>query len=255
MPERVTDLTATLAGEIEAALRALGTPERAGHERRYLKSEREHVGVTVPAGRRALHEVLKAHPDLDRPVLLALVATLWRSEVHELCQIAADLLAARTALLEPGDIEVIEHLLREARTWALVDTLAPSVAGPLVQRYPALEATPDRWAADGDFWMRRAALLTGLLPLRRPGPAFELAWARFARYADTMLDEREFFIRKAIGWVLREAAKADPDRVAAWLAPRTDRASGVTMREAVKRLPAKQAEALMAAYHERRPLT
>ena len=52
-----------------------------------------------------------------------------------------------------------------------------------------------------------------------------------------MLEEREFFIRKAIGWVLREAGKRRPDDVAAWLAPRTDRASGVTMREAVKYLP------------------
>ena len=57
-----------------------------------------------------------------------------------------------------------------------------------------------------------------------------------------MLEEKEFFIRKAIGWVLREAGKRRPDEVAAWLAPRTGRASGVTMREAVKYLPAADRE-------------
>ncbi len=65
-----------------------------------------------------------------------------------------------------------------------------------------------------------------------------------------MTAEREFFIRKAIGWVLRETGKSQPDLVAGWLAPRAHRASGVTMREAVKWLPAGQRDALLAAYRE-----
>ena len=68
-----------------------------------------------------------------------------------------------------------------------------------------------------------------------------------------MIEEKEFFIRKAIGWVLREAGRRRPDEVAAWLRPRTHRASGVTMREAVKYLPPDEAERLMAAYREKRP--
>jgi 3-methyladenine DNA glycosylase AlkD len=68
-----------------------------------------------------------------------------------------------------------------------------------------------------------------------------------------MLGEREFFIRKAIGWVLREAGKRRPDEVAAWLGPRTHRASGVTMREAVKYLPADVGEGLMEAYRRGAP--
>ena len=60
---------------------------------------------------------------------------------------------------------------------------------------------------------------------------------RFLGYADAMLDEKEFFIRKAIGWVLREVGKRRPEEVSSWLAPRTHRASGVTMREATKYLP------------------
>ena len=70
-----------------------------------------------------------------------------------------------------------------------------------------------------------------------------------------MLEEREFFVRKAIGWVLREVGKRRPDEVADWLAPRTHRASGVTMREAVRYLPASSAERLMQAYREKRPAT
>jgi 3-methyladenine DNA glycosylase AlkD len=66
-----------------------------------------------------------------------------------------------------------------------------------------------------------------------------------------MLEEREFFIRKAIGWVLREASKRRPDLVYAWIAPRAGRASGVTIREAVKYLPSAQRDEILAAYRRR----
>jgi hypothetical protein len=71
---------------------------------------------------------------------------------------------------------------------------------------------------------------------------------RFERYATSMLAEKEFFIRKAIGWVLREAAKKDPAYVTAWTRGHLDQMSGVTFREAVRRLPAEQAAPLQAAY-------
>ena len=66
-----------------------------------------------------------------------------------------------------------------------------------------------------------------------------------------MLDEREFFVRKALGWVLREASKSHPDLVAAWLQPRTDRVSGVTIREAVRYLSETDRASLIAAYRVR----
>jgi 3-methyladenine DNA glycosylase AlkD len=154
---------------------------------------------------------------------------------------AVELLDLRSELLEAGDLEVIERLIRESRTWALVDGLAASVAGSVVERAPAACPTLDRWAADEDFWLRRASLLALLLPLRRGEGDFD----RFGRYADRMLDEREFFIRKAIGWVLRETSKGRPDLVYEWLRPRARRASGVTVREAIKYLPEdKRAEIL-----------
>jgi 3-methyladenine DNA glycosylase AlkD len=74
---------------------------------------------------------------------------------------------------------------------------------------------------------------------------------RFLRYADAMLDEREFFIRKAIGWVLRELARGRPELVVDWLTPRIARVSGVTLREAVRHLPAPDRDALVAAYRAR----
>jgi 3-methyladenine DNA glycosylase AlkD len=172
------------------------------------------------------------------------VTELWVAPVFDHRMAAVELLDRHGALLTPADLRLVERLIRESRTWALVDPIAATVAGGLVECHPQLADRLDRWAADGDFWVRRSALLALLGPLRRGEGDFE----RFARYAGAMLEEREFFIRKAIGWVLRETGKRRPDLVARWLRPRASRASGVTVREAVKYLPTGDRDAILRAH-------
>ena len=226
----------SLAHDLEDALRDLGTPERAEQEKRYLKSALEHFGTTVPLLRRTVRQALREAPDLTRVELLRAVASLWSRPIHECHAAAVELLDHRVAMLEADDLALVEQLLRTANTWALVDPLAARVAGGLIERFPALAATLDRWSVDGDFWLRRASMLALLLPLRRGEGDFE----RFGRYADAMLDDREFFIRKAIGWVLREVARKRPAVVTGWLLPRATRASGLTFREGTRALPPTQ---------------
>ena len=234
-----------LADQLEAELRALGTGERAAQEKRYLKSDLEHLGVTVPALRKVVVAFLCAQPDLDRDDVIGLARALWKKPIHERRAAAVEVLELSKDLLRPDDIDLVENFLREARGWALVDNLAASVAGDLIERFPKkLAAVLDRWAKDSDFWLRRSALLALLLPLRRGEGDFD----RFCRYADVMLEEKEFFIRKAIGWVLRETAKKTPERVVDWLLPRAARASGLTVREAGKHLSMRDKQRLLAAH-------
>ena len=238
------------AARIEHELRAAGSPERAAGSQNYLKSSMPFAGATVPSIRAVVTAWRRERRDLTRDELTAVAQALWAGPVFE-CRLAAViLLTDRRALLTAADAPLVEHLLRTSGTWALVDALAADVAGSLTERFPAaMHPVLDRWASDDNFWLRRSALLALLVPLRRGEPGdFE----RFGRYADTMLGEREFFIRKAIGWVLRETAKRQPDLVVRWLTPRASRASGVTMREAVRWLPAPEREALLAAYRDRK---
>jgi 3-methyladenine DNA glycosylase AlkD len=232
-----------LVEDIDAAIRDAGSPERAAHDQTYLKSQLVHYGASVPSIRSVAKRVAAEHPSLDHDELVDLVVALWDKPIYENRMIAVELLDQYADRLEPNDIELLERLLRESRTWALVDGLAASVVGPLVERYGELGAVLDRWAADGDFWIRRSALLALLRPLRRGEGDFD----RFSRYADAMLDESEFFIRKAIGWVLRDTARRRPDLVFAWLLPRASRASGVAIREAIKPLSEQQRNAILAA--------
>jgi 3-methyladenine DNA glycosylase AlkD len=236
---------------IEAELWRRGDPERAEGAKRYLKSELVFLGADTRVVREIVRAALRDLPSLDRAGLLALVNALWPRGVFELRAAAVEALKARVILLVARDHKLIERLLRDSHTWAFVDFLAIHIAGPLVVRFPELGTVLDRWAADSDFWVRRAAMLALLLPLRHGAGDFE----RFSRYADGMLEEKGFFIRKAIGWVLRETAKKRPQFVDRWLAPRIRRASGVTVREAVRYLPQARREALLAAHRERRPAT
>jgi 3-methyladenine DNA glycosylase AlkD len=239
---RQGDAPTRLVEQIDAALRTRGSPGRAEHERAYLKSQLEHYGTSVPAIRSVAKAVASRHPDLSHDDLLSLVDTLWAEPVHERRVAAVELLDIYHDRLCSQDVALLERLLRESRTWALVDPLAASVAGRLTEHHPELGLVLDRWAKDHDFWIRRAALLTLLVPLRRGEGDFE----RFAKYADAMLDDKEFFIRKAIGWVLRDTAKKRPDLVYTWLLPRAARASTVTIREAIKPLSESQRRAIVA---------
>jgi 3-methyladenine DNA glycosylase AlkD len=237
-----------VADDLERDLRALGTPERAEGEKRYLKSDLDFLGVSVWGIRKVMNAFAEQHRDLPRDDVVALIETLWAKPVFERRMMAAMLLEEYVAVLEPSDLELIKRLIRESKTWALVDVLSGDVVGEIILRNPNVAARLDAWAKDDDIWVRRSALLAQLLPLKR-GASFR----RFASYADAMIDEKEFFIRKAIGWVLRETAKRRPDEVYEWLAPRAHRASGVTMREAVKYLDDVRKDALMSAYKKRAP--
>lgn len=225
------------AASIDRALRDAAVPERAERERAYLKSDLEHYGTSMPAIDGIVASFLAGHPDMARRDLLALVERLWSTGVHEARMAAVELLARRAGLLTPTDLPRVEHLLRESRTWALVDPLAVQVLGALVEAHPELATVFAAWVRDDDRWMRRSTLLAHLLPMRRGDPdVFE----RFARYADALLEDRDPFIRKAIGWVLRERTKRCPDEVFTWLLDRRERASGLTLREASKHLPEAQ---------------
>jgi hypothetical protein len=220
------DATST-ARDIERRCREAGSAERAVSERASLKSDLEHHGAGVWEIRRVARDFATTHRELTRAELSALIGALWARPVHECRMAAVMLLELEARLLGPDD-------------------LAGHAAGSLLVSNPELGPRIDAWAVDANFWVRRSALLAQLLPLKR-GAGFDT----FAGYADAMLEEKEFFIRKAIGWVLRETGKHRPDEVYRWLLPRASRASGVTLREAVKYLDPKQREAVLAAAGKR----
>ena len=235
------------AAELRRRLDEHADPVRAANEQAYLKHQVPHLGVSVPVVRSSVRALLRDEPALSgHDPTTALVGALWRRPTFEERLAAVEVLAARPGLVTAADLPLLERMLRESGTWALVDSLAGDVVGRLVLRDPdeaTLTGTLERWVVDDDFWIRRSALLSQLGRLRR-AEATDVDFAPFARWADTMLDETEFFVRKAIGWVLRETSKQHPALVVDYVRPRAARMSGVTFREAVRRLPQDRADEL-----------
>lgn len=240
----VTDAeTAEVVGAIVEGLRAAARPDRADGARAYLKSDLEFWGTSVPATRAVVKAVLPPRSRPGHDVVVDVATALWAEPVHERRLAACLVLAAHVRDLGPDDLPMVERLLREARTWALVDVLAPDVVGPIVVASPVEGgAVLDRWCTDDDFWLRRASVLALLKPLRAGGGD----WDRFTRYADALWLDREFYVRKALGWILRDTARRRPDLVFEWLLPRAATASGVTLREAIKPLTDAQRAAIAA---------
>lgn len=212
----------------------MGTTSRAVGAKAYLKSDLRFLGNDTASVRRVAREWRTTHADWDIDPLCELTVVLWARGVFELRSFALMLLVKQATDLTPKHLPFLEQLLRNSHTWALVDEIAPRLVGPLLIAHPRqVGRVLDRWATERDFWMRRAALLALLLPMRRG----EGDWDRFERYADPLLADREFFIRKAIGWLLREAGKHQAARVVTFIEPRATQLSGVTWREATRHLP------------------
>jgi 3-methyladenine DNA glycosylase AlkD len=233
-----------VADSLRARLEELGTPERAAGEQAYLKSSVHHVGVRVPEVRREVKALLRSGFTHDE--LFALADELWSRPVHEHRLAAIELLHGSPALVTAADLPWIEAHLRACRTWALVDPLAGWVVASLAVREPdAVLPVLDRWVTDTDFWIRRSAVLSLRALLARG-----LEIDRCFGYADRLLPEREFFIRKVLGWVLRELAATHPHDVSDWLFEHMSEMNLVTLREPLRRLP--DAVELRACYDARR---
>jgi 3-methyladenine DNA glycosylase AlkD len=188
----------------------------------------------VPDIRRAARDFSREHRDLTHAELRAIATAFYDTDRYELRSAAIALLGHHAELLRERDLPWLIGLVRGSDTWAHVDWLAADIIGGVIEREPAGLKRLPAWADDRSFWVRRTALLAQLRALSRGAGDFDL----FARLAAGMLDEREFFIRKAIGWILREVSKTRPALTYAFLREHRDAVSSLTMQEGAKYLPA-----------------
>jgi 3-methyladenine DNA glycosylase AlkD len=230
-----------LAVEVRRALAARADPAKAEPMRAYMKSAMPFLGVHTPARRAALAEALAAQPPADADAWLAAILDLWRQATYrEERHAAIDLLVGRPGArwLAPELVGTIEELIVGGAWWDLVDPLATKGMGTLLRAHPArVGLVPYAWSTDPDMWLRRSAIICQV------GSKGATDTALLTAAIDANLGQRDFFIRKAIGWALREYAKTAPNWVAAFLDERGTRLSPLSRREAAKHLPTPPQEA------------
>ncbi len=220
---------ASAAAFFRARFRAEGNPVSASAQRAYMKSELHFHGVSSAQMRAAARDYCAAH-ELDREALRAVVDELYATDDFDLHSAAVAILERHRKLVAAKDAAWLIELVRSSHCWAHVDWLATKIVPHALGEDPP--ARLRAWARDRDFWVRRTALLAQLGDLRAGRGDFAL----FCELALPMLGEREFFIRKAIGWVLREVSKKRPALVREVIAAHGAQMSGLTRREATKYL-------------------
>lgn len=223
-----------LAGAVRGRLAASGDPRRAAGMRAYLKSDLPCYGVRVPEQRVIVRAAARADPPPDRGAWMAAVRTLWDDASHREERQAAITLtgvAAARSWQDPATLDLYHYLISTGAWWDLVDEVATHRVGPLLRAWPqqVRPAVLD-WAGGDDLWVRRAAVICQV------GAGPDLDRDLLEAVVRATMGDRSFWLRKGIGWALRDAARADPDWVRRTLADLGEQLSPLSRREASRHL-------------------
>jgi 3-methyladenine DNA glycosylase AlkD len=223
---------AELIAAIRSKLQTEADPARAAGAQAYMKSEMPSLGVRVPAVRRIVTTAARELPPASLEELISTVQELWRSaDWREERYAAIDLTALRFAAGEFSMLPVYEEMIRSGAWWDLVDGVSHRLRALLLAHRPEMAALLRRWSTDGDFWIRRASITAQL------GAKSATDTALLGDVIEANLGDQEFFIRKAIGWALRDYSATDPEWVRTFVERHRSGLSPLSIAEALRKLP------------------
>lgn len=219
---------------ISRALKPIADPALRPWMRAYMKNQFEFFGIKTPMRRAATAELIRAQKDTTAADLLRAARMLWALPEREYQFVAIDLLGKHVKTLSSKHLRALFALVQNKSWWDTVDSLAATVIGRIVlnglAENPEIQCEMDKALSSQNLWVRRVAILHQL------GWRSQTDSQRLFKYALACGHEKEFFIRKAIGWALRDYARHSPKEVRAFLRANRDRLSPLTMREAAKHL-------------------
>lgn len=233
-------------------------PVRAVKEKAYLYSDLKHYGVSAQKSKAFFRTNRKALKGLSKKDALKLVKKLWKQPSHEERNFGVGVLNLHSDKLKLSDMPLIEKLMIESKGWALLDNLIIPIMPVMIKKDPRAYSYLKKWAKEDDYWVRRSAILAQLLFFRRNENGDK---DLFFRLSEKLFDESwidkvypnkglksteqtklqnkraKFFIRKAIGWALREMSTKDPKSAYKFLLKNRGKMSGLTFREGSRKLP------------------
>lgn len=216
--------------ELTDVLTDVADPDKAGPMAAYMKDHFAYLGVSAGNRRTAAKAWTSAAKTIDVEQLLEFAVAAWESPYREVHYVAMDSLRAGAKNLEPDDLDVVRSFIELTPWWDTVDSLAVHTVGTMVRNYPELGDIMDEWIHDPNLWIVRSAILHQLMFKE------DTDEERLFRYCEWQADHPDFFIRKAIGWALRQYGRVAPSQVRAFVDLHTESLSGLTVREALKHL-------------------
>ena len=200
-----------------------------------MKSTMPYYGVASPEQRRIFRSVFAAIRFDTFEDWRDAVLGLWRGARHREERYAAIALAGHRRYRpwqRPEMLAVYEEMIETGAWWDYVDAIAIHLIGDELLRRYTVEIKPVMlaWSSDSNLWKRRASIICQIAFKRETD--LELLHACI----QPNLGDRDFFIRKAIGWALRQHAWTDPEKVRHYVAANKSRLSGLSTREALKNI-------------------
>ena len=222
-----------LATRIRRELAAAANPLKAPDMQAYMKSTMPYRGVQMPQLRVITKQAFADHPLASRDDWQAAILELWRgAKFREERYAAVELAGAkRYAVYRTPDVmPMLEEMVVSGAWWDHVDELAHLI-GDLLLEYPKkVRPLMRAWSTDENLWKRRVSIICQV-GLKRDTD-LKLLYANI----EPNLPDRDFFIRKAIGWALRQYAWTDPDEIVRYVEAHEERLSGLSRREALKNI-------------------
>jgi 3-methyladenine DNA glycosylase AlkD len=220
-----------LIAYVRSALAERADPERAPAMAAYMKTTMPFLGVGAKDLRATAKSAARRFPPADRSRYEASVLALWQLPHREEKHVAVAYAREFPSFVEPASIPLYERLVRDVAWWDFVDEIAIHLVGAALLMYPDdVWSVMDRWIEDDDMWIRRTAILCQNRHRARTDER------RLFRYCLARAAEKEFFIRKAIGWALREYAYTSPEAVRRYIAEHRNVLSNLSVREGGKHL-------------------
>ncbi len=219
---------------LQETLERQRNPAKAAPMAAYMKNKFLFLGLPRTELQTLVKPLLKeVKPFVTTTFLHESVRLLWKLPEREYQYVAISLLYEYTAQTSTKTLALIEKLVTQKSWWDTVDSLA-SLVGRLVWQYPEWTQKLESYSTHENFWLRRIALLYQLNYRDKTDQK------RLFRSCLANAASEEFFIRKAIGWALREYAKTSPEAVQAFLAKHRGKFSALSVREASKHLSKRQ---------------
>ncbi len=230
VPQSVPPLAEEILRRLQDLFSKAADPARAIPMRAYMRGAFEFLGIPGPSQKVLARQVLQGLPAPTEADLRAVARACWDIEEREYQYFACGYLRRHIKVCSAGFLTTARHLIVTRSWWDTVDALAAHTVGPLVARHASLLSIMDEWVKDENMWLARAAILHQLTYKELTDPT------RLFHYCVVQMDHKDFFVRKAIGWALREYAKTEPEAVRSFVRAHELRMAPLSVREALKNL-------------------
>jgi len=222
-----SDQVGELVAFVQRELNDRAHPRKAVEMAAYMKTTMPFYGVPKPARELIYRELKKRFAVSNRKDYERAVLGLWALPHREEKYFALDVARTWRDFIVPDSMPLYRRLIEEGAWWDFVDEVAAHLVGTvLLHNRKEIAPLMDQWIDDADMWIRRAAIISQLKHKDRTDHV------RLFRYSLAQAAEKDFFIRKAIGWALRQYAYSAPARVRDFITRNRGKLSPLTYREA-----------------------